>query len=403
MIGKRVPGKVRLCVLAATAAFAALALAATTPRPPTNLCIGANCAPTPSGGIKFHPGDYIFVGGPGYSSSVQSTTMSILNQTSKNTNVMGIQVAFKWVELEGAKAGDYSAGFALIDGLLAKLASMPTPKRLMILFWDSAYGTAGGGPPTNLLPQYIIDMPNGAVVAPQGSHWAGSLVAMARLDNPAVIDRLIALAQAYGNRYNSNPLVEMYSPESESSVSSNAGLNMPVFYTQMKRLYAAAAQAWPNTALRWNLNYTPGNNDRVMLDLFAAARALPQSVIGGPDPEIPLPLQPDYPADTRTIQANKVFRGLQSASTNLQAYEDLRGKIPWVGEYQGAPRIGVGSVLPADFGTYEINVMHAQYLVYLYNTWAPSNTQPNDPHKWMAQLAYIDSTHGATYPFTAPR
>jgi hypothetical protein len=42
-------------------------------------------------------------------------------------------------------------------------------------------------------------------------------------------------------------------------------------------------------------------------------------------------------------------------------------------------------------------VMHASYVVYMYNTWAPGGTPANDPHKWYSQLAYIDSTNGQTF------
>jgi len=120
--------------------------------------------------------------------------------------------------------------------------------------------------------------------------------------------------------------------------------------------------------------------------------------LGGPDPETPVPLAANYPVLTRVVQANMVFRGLQTSSTALiPVFPDLRGKLPWVGEYQGGPGIGAGYVLPNNFGSYEITVMHASHVVYLYNTWTPSNTAASDPHKWAAQLAYIDSTGGKTY------
>jgi hypothetical protein len=390
--------------LAACGGLAVLAVAAATvPKPPATVCVGANCVsgPVVPGNIKWHPGHYVWVSGPGYPSKVESAAFGLLNATAKDANVAGVQIIFKWSELEGSK-GDYSAGFAAIDRLLAKLASLPNPKRLMISVIERSFGTAGGGPPNGLLPQYILDMPNGYAVAAPGSSWSGALNAIARLDNPAVMDRLIALAQAYGQRYNSNPLVEMYTPMDESAVSGGAGLNFSSYVTQIQRLYAATSQAWPNTLVRWRLNFAP--NEDAMLTLMSFARTLPNSAIGGPDPEIPLPLPSSYPSSVRVIQANMMFRGLQPiSSAAIQKYEDLRGKMPWVGEYQGAPRFGAGYVLPNDFGNYEINVMHASHLVYLYNTWSPYGSSSSDPHKWWAQLAYIDSTNGQTSAVTPPK
>jgi hypothetical protein len=393
---------VRLRVFAAAACggFAVIAGAATTPKPPASICIGSNCATAPGvgGEIKWHPGHYVWISGPGYSAKVQSATAGVLAQTAKDSNLAGIQIIFKWAELEGATAGDYSAGFAMVDGLLAQLAKQPVPKRLMMSVMERSFGTPSGTPPTGLLPQYVINMgSNGYVVAPKGSTWSGGLNAIARLDNSAVMDRLIALAQAYGKRYNNNALVEMYSPMDESAVGGSANLNWTNYVTQMKRLYTATSAAWPNTLIRWRLNFAPADSaDQVMLGLLATAKSLPNSAIGGPDPEVPAPLPSTYPVGVRVIQANMVFRGLQANSKLIvPKYTDLRGNTPWVGEYQGGASIGAGSVLPDDFGNYEINTMHASHIVYIYNTWMPSSS--SDPHRWAAQLAYIDSTRGETY------
>jgi hypothetical protein len=394
--------------LVACSGFAMLAGAATTvPKPPATICVGANCVsgPVVPGNIKWHPGHYVWVSGPGFPSRVQASTYALLNATANNSNLAGIQIIFKWADLEGATAGDYSAGFAMMDALLAKLAALPHPKRLMISVIERSFGTANGGQPNGLIPQYVINMPSGVAVAQTGSNWSGGLNAIARLDNPAVMDRLIALAQAYGKRYDSNPLVEMYGPMDESAVGGGAGINASAYVTQMQRLYAATSQAWPSTLVRWRLNFAPADSaDQTMLSLLAFAKTLPNSAIGGPDPEVPLPIDSaSYPSGVRVIQANMVFRGLQSSShAVIPKYEDLRAKMPWVGEYQGAPRIGAGNVLPNDFGSYEINVMHASHIVYIYNTWTPYNTSSSDPHKWAAQLAYIDSVNGQTYAGVTP-
>lgn len=390
--------------IAASSAVAMLAVAAVKPQPPPKLCIGASCVTGPaSGNIKWHPGHYVWVSGPGYSPNVQAATAALLDSISNDAQIAGVQIIFKWAELEGPKAGDYSGGFALIDSLLGKLGSMKTPKRLIISIQERTFGQGRDSVPGGVYPQYVIDS-GGVILAPVGSRWAGTLQSIAKLDQPAVMDRMIALTNAYGHRYDSNPLVEMIAPMGELAVSASAGIVSADYLTQVKRLYAAAAAAWPTTLVRWQLNFAPGDsNDSAMLSLLAQAKTQPQSIIGGPDPEVPLPLPASYPAGARTIQGNRVFRGLKSGSGNQVVYEDLRGKLPWVGEYQGGPRLGAGDVLPGDFGDYEVNVMHASHLIYCYNTWAPSGTPPSDPHKWAAQRAYIDATQGATFAgITAP-
>src|ERR1700742_2165325 len=110
--------------------MAVIAGAATTPKPPATICIGSNCATAPavSGDIKWTPGFYVSIKDPGWD---QATAYSVLDQTGSNANVKGIQVMFRWADLEGATAGDYSKGFAAIDALLSKMGSEKNQKHLI--------------------------------------------------------------------------------------------------------------------------------------------------------------------------------------------------------------------------------------------------------------------------------
>lgn len=100
-------------------------------------------------------------------------------------------------------------------------------------------------------------------------------------------------------------------------------------------------------------------------------------MIGGADPELPLP---DI---TRTIAANRVFRGLDGG-------EDLRGKVPWIGEVQ---YFGLGTrytETPSEIFDYYYNVMRANYMIWIRNT-----TVGGPAQRWATGiLPFINSING---------
>jgi hypothetical protein len=353
------------------------------PLPPTHVCVNGKCSSTvaPSSGpagIKWHPGHYVWLD----PHSTQAAKFAAIDALSSETTVQGIELELNWATLEGSKPGDYSAGFATIDAFLAKLGSLKVPKRLILGVGERSFGTppaagtscedAGDG----LLPSYLASYTGGGcAVALPGA--AGSLSVTARFWDADVMDRLIALSQAYAQRYDGNPLFEMFIGNGETSVAAPPGSNFTnVAYTvQLKRWFDASEKAWPHTQLRLVANF--GGNDAQMLDLIKYATANGGVIVGGPDPELPLP---DI---TRPVQANQIFRGEKGGS-------DLRGIVPWLGEVQS---MGLGTkytLLPSDIFTYESNTMHASYMVWMRNTWLGGAAQ-----MWPSGiLPFIQSIHG---------
>ena len=169
----------------------------------------------------------------------------------------------------------------------------------------------------------------------------------------------------------------MFIGNGETSVAAPPGSNFTnIAYTvQLKRWFDASEKAWPHTQLRLVANF--GGNDAQMLDLIKYATANGGVIVGGPDPELPLP---DI---TRPVQANQIFRGELGGS-------DLRGMVPWLGEVQS---MGLGTkftLLPSDIFTYESNTMHASYMVWMRNTWLGGAAQ-----MWPSGiLPFIQSIHG---------
>lgn len=351
-----------------------------------------------SGAVKFHPGHYVHpslsVGR--WDATYQAKAFSILDAIGTDDDVKGVQIMLYPYYLEGAQ-GDYSAGFKIVQAILDKCASLTRPKRLILCNYDRSFGTATGAVGSNFYPPYWVT--NGYInAAPVGAKWAGSLNSIPKLDTATVMDRFIAMSQAYGAKFDSHPLFEMWSPMGETATG-QAPLSTTGMITQFGRLLAATRLAWPHTMQRFMANFL-GTYDQ-MAAMIATARATGGVAIGGPDPErmntgagVPTPLPSNYPTGVSTITAALAFRGLNKidANTVQSKYPDLRTLVPWCSEIQG----DAGTILPADYIAYERTTMHAWYIVHLYNDWLPSGSGASDPHRWNAQRAAIHAVAGAT-------
>lgn len=325
-------------------------------------------APAFAAGRKWHPGHYFWPSQTRWSPDVQRSHFAALDRVAANPYVKGIKIGFNWFDLEGAR-GDYSPGFRIVDAYLRKLA--PMDKYLMVHVNERSFGNPGAG----VLPQYIVD--NGwAVSRPAGESWSGSLATAARMWQPAVMDRLIALSRAFALRYDSHPLFEQFSlGETALGVPVRHGFSTPAWQAQLKRWFTESKKVWTSTFLRLNANYI--SDDAGMRDLITHCVDRGGVTVGGPDPELPLP---DL---TRFITANRVFRGLDGG-------EDLRGKVPWTGEVQA---MGLGTRFtqtPEEIFDYHYGTMRANHMVWLHNTWTGGA-----PQRWSTGiLPYINDIRG---------
>jgi hypothetical protein len=365
------------------AIFLGSVAAQSNPLPPTHVCVNGKCSSTiaagpGAAGIKWHPGHYVWLD----PHSTQAAKLAAIDSLSSDTTVQGIQLLINWESLEGSTPGDYSNGFAVVDAFLAKLGSLKVPKRLILGLNERSFGTP---PPAgtdcadaadNLLPRYLASLSDGgcAIALPNA---AGSLAVTARFWDAEVMDRLIALSQAYAKRYDQNPLFEMFFGNGETSVAAppGSGFSVSAYNVQLKRWFDASEKVWTHTQLRLAANY--GGSDAQMLDLIKYATANGGVIVGGPDPELPLP------NITRTVQANQIFRGAIGGT-------DFRGTVPWVGEVQS---MGLGTKFtqsPSDIFTYNSTTMHASYMIWLRNTWLGGA-----PQMWPSGiLPFIQSMQG---------
>ena len=318
---------------AALVSLCALAAEPPQPRPPAILCIDddGNCPTTPvqpGRGIKWHPGHYLLT----YIKSPQSDLEDLRNETT----VLGAQVRYLWADLEPRK-GVYD--FSLIESDLRLLQSMPVPKRLVAQILDIRFDTNN---PHGIVPNYLMEDAeyNGGIVRTTNGYSA-------RLWEKQTMDRLIALYQELGKRFDKEPYFEAIA--TRETAPSFGGVGPPPGYkqsdmaAQLKRLISSARAAWPNTNVFVYTNYLVGELEGVVKhahDNMAGA--------GGPD------VTPRHPsAGARII-------------LGIDGNVEYRGKMPIAFAVQSPELCGKeGCNLPEDIYNFAVDTLGTNYLFWL--------------------------------------
>lgn len=338
-------------------------------------------------GYKWHPGNYIVAvasNHPGVYANNQwqprSEILDFLTSIGSSTNIKGVLVPGFWDYWEGNTAGDYSGGFAIVDALLEKCASLTVPKRLIIKMIPEAYEyPLPADPGYDNAPDYLYNA--GIVLHNQGETglW------IAQIDKQPGMDRLIALSNAYAARYDSHPLFEMFCPMEQTSMPF-ANFDWTTYKTQMGRLHDSMQTAWAHTLVRCPINFA-GNNDTQCRELYDLVRR-PGVVFGGPD---------CYPDSGRPLQGDRVYRGLNSDGTTHSGWADYRGQYGWVSEVEG----------DVDFATYSTSTKE-QIRDYGKNTtrnnyfvWWPTSGNNGTP-TFAALISWIDGGNAAPYSTACP-
>ncbi len=284
-------------------------------------------------------------------------------------------------------SGDSAIGFALVDQLVAACAA--AGKQFMIGYSDRSFG----GPQTysspnsfGTLPAYFdtLNTATGApgyIDAPSGTTW-DALMVIAKVWDPAVTARAVALVQAYGARYDSNPHFEMFASSETAVATPNgvAGFSPGAYLTQLEAWMSAARAAFPTTQIRVSANYM---GDIALMQQLTASMLANRITDGGPDT-----------APGRELDANVVFNGQQGGKSYINS-------IGWVSEMQYpelTDSIG-GPFSPSTLYNYAMTgtastggSMQPQYFVWFDNTYAgPSGTYTT----WPQILTYINSINGA--------
>src|ERR1700733_15463116 len=183
----------------------------------------------PAAGIKWHPGHYMSIRN---SHRYDEQDFGYIRELANEPTVMGILRDWKWRDVE-PKKGEYD--FSEIDDYLNAVKKLPGSKHFIIRIENRTFGGQKG----IVVPDYLLN----------DAAYAGGQIAMAhgvvaRIWEPAVMDRLIALTQALAARYDAEPLVEGIST-SETAIGFSSDYPAPSTFStgalleQLERLIAA--------------------------------------------------------------------------------------------------------------------------------------------------------------------
>jgi hypothetical protein len=277
-----------------------LANAQTQPNPPQQICVNNNCvavnppsAAAAHGSIKWNPGHYMASYSVLYGGSTISRVQSEMDDLNNQDAIIGYRAYITWAALEPTK-GNYD--FSVLDAVLARLKTgFNKPKRLVIYLWMYYQGAMGSND-TRILPMYVQTDPayGASPVAGRYGWWGknsngastGQYAVAAYY--PPVMDRLVALVQALGKHYDSNPSVEAIEfMENSTIVQSAAHLGSvdphysdSVYLAQTQRLLSAATAAFPHTSVAMDNSYFVNSSFGVTLTQWLAANRM---ALGAPD------------------------------------------------------------------------------------------------------------------------
>jgi hypothetical protein len=355
------------------------------------LCAGYGCAPVPqklcsarpaacvsttlaapaAGTIKWHPGHYMSLRN---NHKYDADDQQYISQLANEPTITGVLRDWNWRDLETSK-GVYD--FSAIDRYLKTIKALPTHKRMIIRIENRVFGKQTG----TTIPDYLKADPaflGGEVPMANG--------VVARIWDAAVMDRLIALYQALGARYDSDPYVEGVST-SETAIGFSAQYPSPSTYsnaaliTQLERLVAAARAAWVHSNVFAETNYLGSDADMESFINYCMAN---QAVVGGPDTWSRAYLT----AGTRSLQADEIVTGVKGSGT------DYRDAIALKSEIQTTELGGyIATFTPAEVYDVAFNVMHANFIFWDRNDYAGGPAQ-----QWTTGiLPFIRSIGGKTY------
>jgi Beta-galactosidase len=228
-------------------------------------------------GVKWHPGHYVTIMGWGKNSP--KYLEDVYAELQATPALRGVQIRYVWAELEPAE-GRYD--FTSIDQRLAELAAQG--KRLVIQVQTKSFD-----PSWKLVPDYLkaVEYDGGAFTfesekkGERAAHHTTPRGYNIALWNPRVRDRLIALFQALGERYNSHPSFEgigmIETAFGEPLVSLSAD-KIDGFYANLLHVHQQMRAQFPNTMTIQEVNYP-----RPMLQSFLRKLEEMGTALSSPD------------------------------------------------------------------------------------------------------------------------
>lgn len=306
---------------------------------------------------KWHAGYYMSV----HPDSTQATRFGWYDQIGTDTHIKGVSIYLRWGQIEGAQ-GDYSPGITLIRAEIAKLKSLPVPKRFFFRIRSASYNNNPGtctGTAATYYPAYIIAM-GGC-----GAITSGTSVAFW---DPAVNDRYIAMWKAIGAAFDDEPYFEGAAIISETSIGPyNGNFSYTTVLAQWRRLIAEVMPAFPKSN---PVFYVNGVNGQKNADDMIAYMYPLQIAQGAPD----TCSQSD--CITRMPSINTVMGVAPSTSAPF----DYRGKMPIMWSSEATEMGYTFNQHPGGYTVSELydiveNQYHASHFLWYRNIYVGNNNQ----------------------------
>lgn len=326
----------------------------------------AGCVGDLGRSIKWHPGHYVRPNAVGLPKGDYGR-FEVYDRIKEEPLFRGALIIAPWGMLE-PKPGEYD--FSQIDKDLNYLKSFPTPKRLMIEVWWQTFGGEIPKTPQNAedryVPDYIVD--GGGVTV---SNYGGYSV---RIHDPKWMNRLIALFQALGKRYNSDPYVEQIVITETAAEYADKTFSGAAMTSQFKRLIPAVRAAWPNTSAVLYLNFLESPDATAQVAALCAETGVG---IGAPDILPPPPHGPWEDWGSRALRG----AGYQRQMPHKDWFgnfgtTDYRGKIPISYSFE-VPEMGGKKLLPPALYDYAYDTLKATHIV-----WGSVEDNPLPEQNW---------------------
>lgn len=201
---------------------------------PVSVLLSLVAASAAAQGIKWHPGHYVMFG----TDDTRAQVLRNIAEVGDESAIKGVQVRVRWHDLETSK-GVYD--FSALDAYLTKVKAQPTRKQLVVRVIDRSFYT---GVSSGIVPSYLLSSTYKGGIVPTKTGY------VARLWEPAVMDRLIALHSAIGRRYDDDVRFEGLATE-ETTLSLDApfpaGYSHAALAAQYRRLVTAVRAAAPRS------------------------------------------------------------------------------------------------------------------------------------------------------------
>jgi hypothetical protein len=291
-------------------------------------CVAELSQRSERGSKKFNPGHYMAP----YRGESQAALLDRAAEVCAEPALKGMEVRVLWSALERT-AGQYT--FGNVEQLYSKLAACK--KRLILEVWPVTFDSDVD----DFVPEYLEDL-----VAPTNQGY------IAKLWEPEVMTRLIALYRALGRRFDDEPYFEGIVFTETATGGAESGYTVEKFIAQLTRGVKEIRAAWPRSTVIVFYNFLPGASD-AQASAFAATLHVAGAGVGGPD-VLPPPLAPTL--------GERVFRGELGG-------KDYRGKLVSAFAVQ-TPELGgrKGDFSPRELFDHCVKKNKCRYMFWARNT-----------------------------------